>query len=235
MPKRTTPMSRARPQPAPGPAAAPSHAAATATDERERREAAGDDAALVRYQDKWSRRIERLQRAHPGRWCVPGWSDEEVRDALTLGLIEAVRAPAADASSPAAAAAGASPKEWGLRVIERHLARLRKTFRLRTRTVDLRDAPLPARGPTEEERWLEREADSTRALAGRLAELGLNQPQRRWLAAMKEAARGGAFFRASDAPNLSAASRLLGKNRSSAQRAFRELHTRFARERGKLD
>jgi hypothetical protein len=38
----------------------------------------------------------------------------------------------------------------------------------------------------------------------------------------------------SDAPNLSAASRLLGKNRSSAQRAFRELQARFDRERRRL-
>jgi len=165
---------------------------------------------------------------------VPGWSDEEVRDALTLRLVEAVRAPAADASAVPCPLSDAS-KEWGLRVVERHLALLRKTFRLRTRTVDLRQAPLPGREPTEEERCLEREADAARAIAGRFAELSLNQPQRRWLAALKEAARAGAFFRASDAPNLSVASRLLGKNRSSAQRAFHELQARFDRERRRLE
>jgi len=204
---------------------------AAAADERERQEAARDDAALIRYQSKWERRISRLQRAHPARWCVPGWSDEEVRDALTLRLIEALRAPD---TKPSPAAPSAAAKEWGLRVIERQLALLRRTFRLRARTADLRDAPLPARGPTVEERWLEREAEAARALAGHLAELGLNSPQRRWLAALREGARAGASFRASDAPNLSAASRLLGKNRSSAQRAFRELRARFDRERRRL-
>ena len=38
------------------------------------------------------------------------------------------------------------------------------------------------------------------------------------------------FFRASAEPNLSAASRLLGKNRSSALRAYRELQGRFSKE-----
>lgn len=221
------------PRPVSTPPAQPVRAApdAAAAEERERHEAARDDAALVRYQRKWERRISRLQRAHPARWCVPGWSDEEVRDALTLSLIEALRAPDPE---PAPATAGAAAKEWGLCVIERQLARLRRTFRLRARTADLRDAPLPARGPTEEERWLEREDDAARAVAGHLAELGLNRPQRRWLAALREGARAGAFFQASDAPNLSAASRLLGKNRSSAQRAFRELQVRFDRERRRL-
>jgi hypothetical protein len=206
-------------------------AAVIAADDCQRLEAARSDAALVAYQTKWERRIELLQRAHPARWRVPQWSEEEVRDALTLHLIEAVRAPEAEAlpASPPARA-----KEWGLRVVERHLARLRKAFRLRARVTDLRNVPLPSGGPTHEESWVEHELDAARAVAGRLAELGLSRPQRRWLAAMKEAARGGAFFRASDAPNLAAASRLLGKNRSSAQRAFRELQTRFDRERRRL-
>jgi len=216
------------PRLAPKPRAKPARDAAAA-DERERHQAARDDGALVLYQSKWERRISRLQRAHPARWCVPGWSDEEVRDALTLRLIEVLRAP-----ETAPAAAEPSGKEWGLRVIECQLALLRKTFRLRTRTADLRNAPLPARGPTEEERWLEREAEAGRAVASHLAELGLNRPQRRWLAALRQGARAGAFFQASDAPNLSAASRLLGKNRSSAQRAFRELQARFDRERRRL-
>ncbi|HWA77716.1 MAG TPA: hypothetical protein VG937_35515 [Polyangiaceae bacterium] len=38
------------------------------------------------------------------------------------------------------------------------------------------------------------------------------------------------FFRASAEPNLSAASRLRGKNRSSALRAYRELQGRFSKE-----
>jgi hypothetical protein len=207
---------------------------AALTDERERREAATSAQALVRYQDKWARRITRLQRAHPERWRVAGWSDEEVRDSLTLRLIEAVLAPS-DESTPASPSPAPGGKEWGLRVIERNLAFLRKTFRLRTRVMDLRNAALPGQAPTEEERWLEREEEATRSLAEREAETHLSRPQKRWLAAMKLAARGGAFFRASAAPNLSAASRLLGKNRSSGQRAFRELQSRFDRERRRFD
>lgn len=218
----------------PTPAAPASVETAVAADERDRQAAARSDAALVAYQQKWDSRIARLQRAHPSRWRVGGWSDEEVRDALTLRLIEAVRGPSAEAPARPCPPSD-DGKEWGLRVVERHLALLRKTFRLRTRAVDLRQAPLPARGPTEEERWLEREADAARAVAARLAELALNRPQRRWLAALHEAARAGAFFRSSDAPNLSAASRLLGKHRSSAQRAFQELQAHFDRERRRLE
>jgi hypothetical protein len=47
---------------------------------------------------------------------------------------------------------------------------------------------------------------------------------------LKLSARSGGFFESSAEPNLSAASRVLGKNRSSAQRAYRELQTRFTAE-----
>jgi hypothetical protein len=88
---------------------------------------------------------------------------------------------------------------------------------------------------SHEERWLDLEADHGRALARERAELGLSRPQRRWLAALKSSANAGAFFESSERPNLSAASRLLGKNRSSAQRAYRELQGCFIRELSRLE
>jgi hypothetical protein len=192
-------------------------------DEREREQAATCDAALVAYQDKWARKLARLQRAHPQRWRVPGLSEEEVRDALTLRLIEAVRTPAE--ARPASRAG----KEWGLTVAEQHLRTLRRTFRLAATPVDFDGAPLAGRAPTQEELCLEHEAAAHRALAGQRAAGDLNHSQRRWLAALELAAAQGEFFAASDQLNLSAASRLLNKNRSSAHRAYRELQERFAR------
>jgi hypothetical protein len=49
------------------------------------------------------------------------------------------------------------------------------------------------------------------------------------------AANGGQFFEASREPNLSAASRVIGKHRSSAQRAYKELQVHFQRERRRLE
>lgn len=121
-------------------------------------------------------------------------------------------------------------KEWGLCVAEQHVRHLRKLFRLDASVMDLREVPLPECAPTQEERWLEHEADACRQLAEESAREQLSRPQRQWLAAMKLAAAGGAFFHSSHEPNLSAASRVLGKNRSSAQRAFRQLQERFQEE-----
>jgi hypothetical protein len=61
------------------------------------------------------------------------------------------------------------------------------------------------------------------------AEASLSKPQRQWYAAMRMAANAGSFFEASGDLNLSAAARVLDKNRSSAQRAFAEIRTAFAR------
>jgi hypothetical protein len=58
---------------------------------RERDAALTDDEALVAYEAKWQRKLAKLQRAFPARWRVAGLSDEEVRDLLTLRLLEAVR------------------------------------------------------------------------------------------------------------------------------------------------
>ncbi|HEY2512218.1 MAG TPA: hypothetical protein VGI39_15230 [Polyangiaceae bacterium] len=200
-------------------------------DARERDRARQSDRALVAYVAKWERRIGRLQKAHPERWRVPGLSPEEVRDALTLTLVEAIRAEGDD--PPVHARAG---REWGLAVALDRLAELRGAFRLEATPVDFREPPaLRQREPTLEEQWLEHEGEACRAEAREGAERGLSKPQRRWYAAMRLAARGGEFFETSDRLNLSAAARILGKNRSSAQRAYSELQARFAEELEKVE
>ena len=88
--------------------------------------------------------------------------------------------------------------------------------------------------PNEEERLIDDEAAALRELARERATRSLSVPQRRWLAALTLSANAGAFFEASGKPNLSAASRVLGKDRSSAVRAFGELQHHFGRELGKL-
>ncbi len=196
---------------------------------RDRDAAAVDDGALVAYEAKWQRKLRKLQRANPQRWHVSGLSDEEVRDALTLRLIEAVRSGTADELELPLAG-----KEWGLLLMLRELRVLRRKFKLRVAPADFNDAPFAARAPTQEEQLLEGEAELRRNLARARAEQGLPLPQRRWLAALKLSARANAFFASSGAPNLSAASRMLGKNRSSAQRAYRELRARFIKERNRL-
>jgi len=182
-------------------------------------------SGLVAYEAKWRRKLQRLQRAHPERWRVPGLSAEEVLDLLTLRLIEVVTADGT--ALPKYRRAG---KEWGMLCVQEHLRTLRKSFGLSAIFADFDEAPLFTHAPSQEEQWLDWEASRSRALARERAELGLSRPQRRWLAALKLSANAGAFFESSDEPNLSAASRLLGKNRSSAQRAYRELQCRFIKE-----
>jgi hypothetical protein len=223
-------------------------------DERDRDLAATNDAALVAYQSKWERKLARLQRAHPRRWHVPGLSDEEVRDALTLRLIEAIRELAiaplpcdrgdGEPSQGDRGLRNHPQKEWGLRVVEAELAALRRSFRLGAIPVDFSRPSLPGRGPSEhgqgpsqycrspshEDRFLELELEHCRAQAEQRAHARLSGPQRRWLDALKSAAHDGEFFEASDRLNLSAASRRLGMNRSSASRAYEGLQTCFTRE-----
>jgi hypothetical protein len=202
--------------------------AAEAADERERDAALTDDAALVAYERKWARSLVRLQRAHPARWRLPGLSDDELRDELTLRLIEAVRARPEERARHQRAG-----KEWGLLFLEQQRRVLRRAFAL---PVVLADAPpFPDRRATEEERLIEEEAASARAVASELAERGLSRPQRRWFAAMRMTATAGTFFAASGRLNLAAVSRLLARDRSSANRAFEELQRRFVRERRRLE
>lgn len=199
-------------------------------DERDRDAAVVSDAALVAYEAKWRRKLGRLQRAHPARWRVFGLSDEEVIDSLTLRLIEVVRSEPGEFERYRR-----SGKEWGLSCAEEQLQRLKKVFRLNAVPADFNEEPVPERAANQEEQWLELEAQRTRTLAQECAERGLNRPQRAWLAALKLSANAGAFFESSDLPNLSAASRVLGKDRSSALRAYRELRGRFREELDRLE
>lgn len=114
-------------------------------------------------------------------------------------------------------------KEWALVAVQRELGSLHRRFRVAATSIDFWADTVPARGPSHEDCWLENEAETCRRLAGERAESRLTTGQRRWLDALESAARAGAFFRDGDEPNLSAASRLLGKNRSSAQRAYAQL------------
>ena len=196
-------------------------------DERARDAAATDDAALVAYEAKWRRRLVRLQRVHPGRWRVPGLSEEEVRDQLTLGLIEAVRR--LPEGEP-----GRAGKEWGLVVLRGRLRALRRNFRLETVCASVDDTPLLPRPRSFEEQYLELEQELARALARERAQRSLSRIQRRWLDAFEQSVSAGAIFESSQEPNLSAAARLLGKDRSSAQRAYRELQSCFIREQERL-
>jgi hypothetical protein len=195
-------------------------------EERARLVIMSTDDALVTYLASWHRSLTRLQRAYPARWHVPGLSDEEVRDALTLKLLEVVRSePRAELPDRTAA----------LRILRRQLATLKKSFRLGATPTDFNETSLPQREAGEEARWLELEADACRAEAAAAARARLSSPQRRWLAAFKLAANGGAFFGASDEPNLSAASRVIGRHRSSAQRAYQELQAQFQHERSRIE
>jgi hypothetical protein len=177
-----------------------------------------NDDELVAFIDEWDRRIARLQRTRPELWCVFGLSDDEVRDAITLRLIEQARAGECDA--------------WTIATAE--VTALRKRFRVRATPADLRKAPLRDRAPDQEAICLDREDEAVHDRARRTAESSLDRPQRRWLAAMKMAANAGAFFDSSDALNLSAAARVLGKNRSSAKRAYAALRDHFQRELDKI-
>jgi len=172
---------------------------------------------LVLLHAAWERKIRRLQRAHPARWHVRGWSDDEVRDALTLRVLEVAR----EARDEAAI----------MHAVTTRLNELRRTFRIRSQVTDPHATPSYAYAPSEEERLVEREADVARRTAGERAEARLAAPQRRWLGAMREAAEQGEFFESSDELNLSAAARVLGRDRSAAKRAWDVLRARFARER----
>ena len=198
-------------------------------DERERDAAIDCDGALVSYQHKWERRLLRLQLRYPERWRVAGLSDEEVRDALTLRLLEVVRGDATAHASYARAG-----KEWGIWVMRQHLTTLRQSFRLAAIPTDFSADPVLEREPDQEQQLLELEAAACRGLAAERAQRQLSLPQRRWLAALKMAANCGQFFEASQEINLSAASRVLQRHRSSAQRAYRELRAQFSHELDKL-
>src|SRR5690606_10262647 len=70
--------------------------AAEKLDELARDRARGSDRELCDYQAHWERRIERLTRRYPERFFTPGLSFEELRDSLTLALLDEVRYPQGD-------------------------------------------------------------------------------------------------------------------------------------------
>ena len=199
-------------------------------EDSERELARQDSAALARYVTRWTRKIAYRQRVHAARWSVPGLSPEEVRDALSLRLWELLSGDRA--GERAYCRAG---RVWGLEVAVQELRSLRRRFKLAPVSVDFWATPLPECAPNQEARFMELEASACRALAERQARGGLSQVQRTWLLALEAAARGGSFFRSSQALNLSAASRALGKNRSSALRAYRQLEDEFQRALDRIE
>lgn len=199
-------------------------------DDAERELARQSAAALAEYVARWTRKFARLQRVYPARWCVPALSPEEVRDAFSLRIWELISGDRA--SERAHCRAG---RAWGLGVALRELRSLRRRFKVAAVSVDFWATPQAERAPNQEARLLDFEAETCRALAERQARGRLSPVQKRWLSALEAAARGGGFFRSSQALNLSAASRALGKNRSSALRAYRQLEDEFQRALDRIE
>ncbi len=202
--------------------------AAEFADECAREAARTSDAALVAYERKWAKRLAKLQRAYPGRWRVPGLSAEELQSELTLRLIDAVRTKPDELAKHQRAG-----REWGLAYLTQQRRAIRDGFRLEVVLED--PSPAPDCCPNEEERLVTAESRALLDLARERAEGSLTRPQRRWLSALKLTANAGQFFESSGKLNLAAASRVLSKNRSSAQRAFGELQQHFGQELRKLD
>ena len=193
------------------------------TDEAKRDAATRSDIALVAYQAKWSQRLRRLQLAQPKRWSVRGLSAEELHAELTLALIELIMEGQEQFERYERAG-----REFGFSFMASARSSMRRKYRLR---VVLTEAELTFDPePTHEERLIEDELQSAVRLASATAERSLSRPQRRWLSAMKLSAHVGGFFESSGRLNLASASRLLGKNRSSAQRAFSEIRRHFQAE-----
>ena len=176
--------------------------------------------ALVRFLDDVRRTLTRLQLAHPARWRVRGVSDEEVRDTLLLRILEA----ATDEPSII------ERSDVAFALIRTELATLRRRFRLHVTTLDFNEVAVVERAPSQEEQLGELEHERALSEAAERAEATLSRPQRKWLSAMKLAARGGGFFASSQELNLAAASRACGQHRSSAQRALGSLKAHFSRE-----
>jgi len=196
-------------------------------DERERAAAADDDAALIGYEAKWRAKLYKLISRYPERWTIPGLSQEELVDELTLRLIGAIR------TTPAELLCDPHPgASWTLSFLVQERRRLRASFRLNVVLADV--SPLLDGAANEEERLIELETEQTYAVARERAERELSRPQRRWFAALKLSANAGGFFASSGEPNLAAASRLLDKHRSSAVRAFSELQEHFERKLNQL-
>ncbi len=200
-------------------------------DETLREEARSSDPALCAYEARWRARLRASMRKRPRYFHVAGLPGDEVLDALVLGLVEHVRG--AGCSSPNRGdAEGAPNRPLELVLAETTVRELRRRFRLAATPVDFREVVVQSRAETPEQAVLDREHDTTRERAARRAEAGLDPERRAWLEAFRRSANDGNFFAESGKPNLAAASRVLGKHRSSALRAYVELgrHFRHARD-----
>lgn len=203
-------------------------------DETLREAARSSDPALCAYEARWRTRLRVSMRRRPRYFRVPGLPDDEVLDALVLGLVEHVRgAPGPTAERDDSEAAPRRPLE--LVLAEATVRELRRRFRLAATPVDFREVVVQSRAETPEQAVLDREHHTTRERAARRAEAGLDPERRAWLEAFRRSANDGNFFAESGRPNLAAASRVLGKHRSSALRAYVELGQHFRRARATED
>jgi len=201
-----------------------------AEDDRLRERALENDQSLLEYVQKWNVAVQRLQRTRPAQWRVSGLSDEEVRDAVTLRLLEILRLQPAgfrELSQPGMA--------WGLVVARSVLSALRARFRVQIQPTDFTHLTLPTRAVTQEEQCLELEAEGCRTIAAARARQGLSRLQNRWLEALEKSAQRGESFENGERVNVSAASRALGRHRSSGQRVYRELCGRYRRELARVE
>jgi hypothetical protein len=196
-----------------------------AADDCLRERALENDGYLLEYVQKWAAAVERLQRSRPAQWRVAGLSDEEVRDSITLRLLEILRL-----QPPGFRELGRPGMAWGLAVAKSELSALRARFRVRIEPTDFAHVALPSRAATQEEQWLEEESASCRTVAADRARRGLSRLQRRWLAALELSAQRGESFEHGARVNVSAASRALGRHRSSGQRIYQQLCVRYRRE-----
>lgn len=203
-------------------------------DETLREEARSSDPALCAYEARWRARLRASMRKRPRYFQVPGLPDDEVLDALVLGLVEHVRGtrgPSAehDDSEPA------PRRPLELVLAEATVRELRRRFRLAATPIDFREVVVQSRAETPEEAMLDHEHVRRRERAARHAEAGLDPERRAWLEAFRRSANDGNFFAESGKPNLAAASRVLGKHRSTALRAYVELGHHFRRARASED
>ena len=171
-------------------------------------------------------------RKRPRYFHVRGLPDDEVLDALVLGLVEHVRGAGRTSPEPDRDDSEAAPRRpLELVLAEATVRDLRRRFRLAATPVDFREVVVQSRAETPEEAVLGREHVRAREHAARRAEAGLDPERRAWLEAFRRSANDGNFFAESGKPNLAAASRVLGKHRSSALRAYVELGDRFRHAR----
>lgn len=211
----------------------------TLDDEALRVAARSSDPALCAYEARWRGRLRASMRKRPRYFHVPGLPNDEVLDAVLLGLVEHVRGADGSRLDLSGSLRGDSEhranRPLELVLAETTVRDLRHRYRLAATPVDFREVDVQSRTETPEQAVLDREHDTTRELAARRAEAGLDPERRAWLEAFRRSANDGAFFAESGKPNLAAASRVLGRHRSSALRAYVDLGRRFRHARDRED